>query len=159
MSCANTTESDRPQLIELIRELQQFESALFDRLKPSEDIGGWYVDNILADCAKCDGTILVATRNGGLLLGYAVLHANQTSKKYPDEIDYTYAHIEELAVTEPERGTGLGRRLLSKCEEIARASGAPWLRIGVLSNNVRAQRMYEKFGFAPLYQRLEKPLT
>ncbi|MHA1570915.1 MAG: hypothetical protein ACTSWM_03765, partial [Alphaproteobacteria bacterium] len=69
------TEGDRPQLIELIRELQQFETDLFDRLKPPEDIGGWYVDHILGDCAKYDGTILVAARQDQLL-GFAVWLAN-----------------------------------------------------------------------------------
>ncbi len=149
--------SDRPQLIQLIRELQRFETDLFDRLKPPEDLGDTYLDNLLADCAKYDGVILVATRDDRLL-GYAVLHTTATSQNEPDEVDYTYANVHELAVTQAERNAGLGTRLLTKCEEIARANNVKWLRVGVLSGNARALHTYEKFGFTTLYRRLEKTL-
>ncbi len=149
--------ADRPQLIGLIRELQEFESDLFDRLKPPQELGGDYLDNILAECARHDGVILVAARDNDLL-GFAAVLTAVTSAKDTDEIDYTYAYVSELVVTEAERGAGLGTRLLDKCEEIARGRDVKWLRISVLADNARAVRTYQKFGFRLLRHRMEKPL-
>ncbi len=149
---------DRPQLIELVRELQHFEGTLFERMKPSAQIGDWYIDNMLADCARFAGSIFVAAQDGRLL-GYATILTALTSKHEPDEIFYTYANITDLVVTEAWRGTGLGRRLLEECERVARTARVKWLRISVLASNDRAVQTYEKFGFAPLHLRMEKHLA
>ena len=103
---------------------------------------------MLTDCAKYDGTILIAA-DGEELLAYASVLTTLTSKNFHDEILYTYANVTDLIVTKSQRGTGIGRRLLENCEEIARAAGVKWLRITVLADNTRAVQTYKKFGFAP----------
>ncbi len=96
--------------------------------------------------------------DGAALLGYAVILTEVSSEDQPDEIDYTYAYIQDLAVSAPARGRGLGSRLLARCEEIAREAGAKWLRVSVLSANDPAVGAYRKAGFGSLLLEMEKPL-
>ncbi|RCS76728.1 GNAT family N-acetyltransferase [Brachybacterium alimentarium] len=53
-----------------------------------------------------------------------------------------------IAVEESTRGTGVGRLLLSRLIEVARQSGVKRLSLHVNRENIRAQRLYEQFGFA-----------
>lgn len=153
----NYREADRPALIGLVRELQAAECAVYDRLKPPEEIGDWYIDMLLADCARSAGKILVAEIDGALV-GYAAVLTAVSSKDDADEIDYTYAYIKDLAVTAGRRGQGLGALLMAEAEALARAAGARWLRVSVLARNAAAVRLYEKAGFAPFVTTLEMTL-
>ncbi|KAJ1468938.1 acyl-CoA N-acyltransferase [Baffinella frigidus] len=56
------------------------------------------------------------------------------------------AYIESMAVLDGNRGTGLGKEMLSWCEKRAREQGAAVLTLGVINGNP-AQRLYERFGF------------
>ncbi len=124
--------SDEAQVVELVRELQAHESGVYDRMKPVDEIGPWYVDKMKADVAKHRGKILVAEK-GKKLLGCASLLTEVTSVDDPDEILYSYAYIGDLAVTMSHRGQGVGRALIEECEKIAKAAGQKWLRLGVIA--------------------------
>ena len=150
---------DRDAVIELVRELQIAEGKIYDRMKPPEAMGDWYLDDLLDSCEKQKGQIYVADQLGAVV-GYAVVLAEVPSDEVsPDEISYLYAFITDVAVTESLRGQGIGKALLQKCETFARGHKAKWLRIGVLVNNRQAVRSYEKAGYVPLTMELEKPLT
>ena len=148
---------DRPALLALIRELQVAEAEVYDRMKPPDAIGDWYVDSLLDSCRRQRGRILVATENGAPV-GYAVILTEVSSAGALDEVDYTYAHVQDLAVTAAARGRGIGALLLARCEEIARDAGARWLRISVLAGNAGAERVYRRSGFTPLILKMEKRL-
>ena len=149
---------DRDAVIELVRELQIAEAKVYDRMKPPEAIGDWYIDGLLDNCAKQKGQIFLADQ-AGMPVGYAAVMAEVPSEDIsPDEIPYLYAFIMDLLVSEHLRGQGIGRLLLEKCEAYARSYDAKWLRIGVLVNNEAAVRAYKGAGFAPLTMELEKPL-
>ena len=148
---------DRAAVIALVRELQTYEAEFYDRMKPPEEIGDWYVDGLLKYCAEQAGEILVADATGRLL-GYAAVMTAVSSQGEADEQDFFYAEVKDLVVTEAARGQGLGRRLLEACEARARAAGAQWLRIGVLADNSRALETYRRFGFRDLSVQLEKLL-
>lgn len=150
--------SDKKAVIALVRELQVAEAAYHDRMKPPEQIGGWYIEGLLETCAGNEGRLILALRDG-VPVGYAVVLAEvPSSENNPDEIDYTYAFVTDVAVTASLRGQGIGTMLLRACEEHARRHKAKWLRIGVLSKNSGAVRIYENFGFRPLTMELEKLL-
>ena len=148
---------DGPALLGLVRELQVAEGAVYDRMKPPSEIGDWYIEGLVEGCRTRKGRILVATE-GEVLLGYAVILTKVTSEDEVDEIDYTYAYVQDLAVAEPARGRGIGTQLLARCEAIARQAGVKWLRITVLSANEPAVGAYRKAGFGSLYTEMEKPL-
>jgi len=148
---------DESQVVELVRELQVHESAIYDRMKPVDQIGPWYVDKLKADVAKYKGMFLVADEDKKLL-GYASLLTEVTSADDPDEILYSYAYVGDLAVTTSHRGLGVGRALMEECEKIARAAGQKWLRLGVLAANQSAREFYGRMGLEEKILTLEKKL-
>ena len=150
-------DSDEVQVVELARELQSHESAIYDRMKPVDEIGAWYVNKLKADVAKYNGTFLVADE-GKKLLGYSSLLTNVTSADDPDEILYSYAYVGDLAVRMSHRGLGVGRALIEECEKIARGAGQKWLRLGVLAANQSARAFYDRMGLEEKILTLEKKL-
>ncbi len=150
---------DREAVIELVRELQIAEGKFYDRVKPPEDIGDWYLDGLLSSCEEQKGQIFLADESG-VPVGYAVVLAEVPSEdSNPDEVAYLYAYISDLVVSEHLRGRGIGKMLLQKCESFARHHEAKWLRIGVLANNDPAVRAYESAGFRTLTMEMEKKLV
>jgi len=66
--------------------------------------------------------------------------------------------IDQLCVTASERGHGYGRRLLDDVDERARARKADAVELSVWLFNSDAIDVYERHGFAPLWQRMSRPL-
>lgn len=50
-------------------------------------------------------------------------------------------------VAESERGKGTGRALMEWVQDYGRKKGCGWASLGVLDNNVGAQRLYESLGY------------
>lgn len=57
------------------------------------------------------------------------------------------AHLEAIVVAPNARGTGLGKRLLSRAEQSAEAQGAQSLSLHVFANNHRARALYDQQGY------------
>ncbi len=142
----------------LARELQRHQTRFYERVLPPEDIGAWYVTAILREAKRAGGELLVALVDGRVA-GYATLLAEVSSAEERDEILFLYAYIGDLVVKPRQRGKGIGGALLAECEKLARAAGRKWLRLTVLAANDAAHRVYEEFGFADQYHRMEKPLS
>ncbi len=149
---------DEAAVVGLVRSLQAHEAQYYDRGKPPAEIGAWYVEDLLAACAKSAGRFLVAER-AGEVIGYGVVLTGLTSVEERDEVVYRYAKVSDLAVAPACRGQGIGTALLVACEALAREAGVAWLRIGVLAENRGAFALYEREGFRPLGVVLEKPLA
>lgn len=67
-------------------------------------------------------------------------------------------YISDVAVDSSFEGQGVGRVLLDKAEAWAREQGCSLLTLYVFSNNSRARKIYEKFGFAEEVIKYAKPL-
>ena len=150
-------ETDTPGLIALIRELQESEVALYERMKPVADMGQWYIDLLTKKCAEDEGVILIAEENGEAL-GYAVVLTRSVEDGTADEIAYDYAYVVDLAVARHARRRGIGRLLLDDCERRAREAGRDDLRITVLALNAGAHSLYRDFGFDDLLINMRKVL-
>ena len=150
--------ADEAALVGLVRDLQRFETPIYDRLVPAEDIGAWHVELLQALCAKSKGRIRIVTR-GGAVVGYATILTDVLVDSEPGEVSYSHAYLGELFVAASERGNGVGQLLIADCEAIARAAGAKWLRISALAGNDRARRIYQAYGFREHVVTFEKPLT
>ncbi len=144
-------------LIGLIRELQAGEVTLFDRLKPSGDMGQWYIDLLKRKCAEDEGVIIIA-EEGDKALGYAVALTRSVEDGTGDEIAYDYANVVDLVVLKEARRRGIGRMLLADCERRARAAGRDDLRITVLARNEGAHALYRDLGFDDLLIDMRKIL-
>lgn len=78
---------------------------------------------------------LVVERDGRAL-GFAVLRLGREG-----------AELVAIAVLEEERGRGLGRALLTACEDAARRSGAPFLTLRTADANLAAAELFHKHGY------------
>jgi ribosomal protein S18 acetylase RimI-like enzyme len=149
--------ADAEAVIALVRELQDHEAQFYDRLKPTSEIGEWYITNLQEDTAKHEGALLVA-ETGGAIAGFASL-LTRCEASSPEEVAYTHAHIADLVVGSRFRRTGVGLALTTACEQRAKAAGQKWLRLSVLAANAEARAFYANSGFNELLIKLEKPLS
>jgi ribosomal protein S18 acetylase RimI-like enzyme len=144
-------------MLPLLRSLQAHEVLLFDRMKPVDAMGPWYLDLLKKQCHEEDGTILVADEDG-MLLGYATILTNVVEDGTGDEVAYAYAYVGDLVVDKEARGRGIGRLLLDECEHYARRAGRDEMRISVLAKNAGAREIYRRFGFDDLLIDMRKML-
>jgi ribosomal protein S18 acetylase RimI-like enzyme len=147
---------DEAALLDLVRQLQAHEGAVFDRMKPPEAIGVWYIEDLQQQCAESAGTILVA-ETGGAVVAYATI-LTKVADDSTDEVPYTYAYVGDLAVAHDRRGQGVGKAMLAACERRAREAGAKWLRINALARNTGARATYRAYGFDEYLVGFEKNL-
>jgi ribosomal protein S18 acetylase RimI-like enzyme len=152
------SEADAEAVVRLVRELQEHEARAFDRLKPPDSIGSWYLDGRIKDIQTHGGAFLVAA-DANTVAGYATLLTGLSSADEPEEVPYTYAHVSDLCVGMAFRGRGIGRALMAECERLARAAGEKWLRLGVLAGNQPARRFYADLGMEEVFVTLEKKLS
>ena len=157
MNIREFVSADTRAIVALAREIQVAKAVYFDRKKPPDEIGDWYVEGLLESCRLNAGKLLVATRDDDIC-GYASILTMVANDDAPDEIDYTYAYVQDLGVSESFRGSGIGSQLLEACEQVARRAGARWLRLDVLSDNTQAVKFYEKHALRPVYVSMEKAL-
>jgi GNAT superfamily N-acetyltransferase len=61
--------------------------------------------------------------------------------------DALECYLAELYVAPPRRGQGLGRALLQKAMDVARAQGADYMDLGTSEADVAARSLYESVGF------------
>ena len=69
-----------------------------------------------------------------------------------------HAHVSVIAVTREAEGVGVGRALMAHAEDWARAQGHTTITLSVFEGNRRAQRLYERAGYATEMRRMIKRL-
>jgi ribosomal protein S18 acetylase RimI-like enzyme len=139
-----------------IVELQDDMRRIDERLSSGESMADAYLEYLFQQCKTCLGTILVV-QSGEQLAGFVCVLA-QVPHEGLDEPPGDYAFITDLIVREPFRRRGFGAALLREAERWAAAAGATDLRIGVLSDNEDAMRLYRRVGFKPYSELLAKQL-
>lgn len=87
-------------------------------------------------------------------IGYLVLHTSSREEL----TGVSQGWIMDFGVLPGCRGKGAGLALLEAAEEHCRQQGIPYLGLAVSSHNVKALRLYEKFGFAEERKLMVKPL-
>ena len=95
----------------------------------------WRIETFAAMLGRPDTDVLVATV-AGVVVGYLVLTSGSVE-----------AELANLAVSPAHRGSGVGEALLGRSLEILRRREARRMYLAVRASNVRAARLYERFGF------------
>ena len=103
-------------------ELQAFECTIERNRVEPEAIRGVYIDYLLAECQKSDGTILVAEANGQVV-GFVCVLCRVDSEEIVEK-ECQHAYITDLVVLKPHRNTGDGSQLIQAAESLAQARGA-----------------------------------
>lgn len=101
----------------------------------------WSARILFDELAQSNRTYIVVT-NDGEILGYGGLMMIEDD-----------AHITTLAVVPGARRMRLGTRILLALVEKGLAAGARHLTLEVRATNTDAQKLYERFGFAPVGKR------
>lgn len=151
------TPADEAALIGMVLELQAYEGQWYDRVRPASEMGPWYVADLLNQCAKDQGTILIAERDGKAV-GYTVIYVGLSTAGDRDSVEYRYGRIGDLYVTESCRGAGIGHALIAECEARTRAAGVSWLTIRHDPQNLRPAQLYGRLGFRAIQVVREKKL-
>lgn len=149
-------DTDYEGLRHCVEALQDFERELVPVMPAGAAISAAYIADVLVECEKYDGSILVAIDEDNVV-GYVTIIRKKTSEDIEDG-DQEYAYIGDLLVLQGYRGLGCGRQLMASAEAIAKEAGASNLRIGVLAKNTNALDLYTSLDFKPLSLSLEKTL-
>lgn len=88
----------------------------------------------------------VVAVQGDRLVGYAGLATGAAS----DSGSGAVADVQTIAVTRDQWGTGLGGRLLAELLRAATSFECAEVMLECRVDNVRAQKLYERFGFEPV---------
>jgi len=107
--------------------------------------------------AKGSADVLVAVA-GAALIGVCIGYENQSGDQSLTQEARRSGYISDLVVDTAWRGKGVGRSLLEAMFDRFRARGLKVSRIGAISENLGAIRLYQEMGFKPVSIALEKPL-
>lgn len=81
----------------------------------------------------------------GSMIGYAKLHEHSTEDCVADNDPI---ELGRLYILKDFHGRGIAEKLMNECFEIARRKNYRTMWLGVWEHNFRAQKFYEKLGFA-----------
>ena len=101
--------------------------------------------SVAAWIADPNETVWVAEDEAGALIAYA--QAGRNTLPHPDAAP-THGELKRIYVARAAQGSGLGRALLKLALNRLDPDGAATVWIGVWSGNLKAQRLYSRYGFA-----------
>lgn len=116
-----------------------------------------YLNELLAECERYQGALLVAQRSDRGVVGFAAVLAWTPALQPWDGVAHE-ARLMDLYVQPGERQSGIGAQLMEHVEAFARARGARWLRTSVFAKNPAALGFYRRLGFEALEVTLERDL-
>jgi ribosomal protein S18 acetylase RimI-like enzyme len=148
--------TDRDGLYRCVECIQDFERRLVPSMPKGSEICTAYVADVLNQCARYEGKILVAVEDSEII-GYASIYTKMVSDEIEDS-DEEFSYIGDLLVLDEYRGRGHGRELLRVAEGYAARAGTKTIRIGVLAANKSAVNLYRSMEYEPLAIQLEKNL-
>ncbi|NKX44753.1 GNAT family N-acetyltransferase [Roseicyclus persicicus] len=113
----------------------------------ARDVGDPYrMDDAVLARALGRGTAAVLAEAGGAPVGVAVYVVFPSTTR-----GRMGAFVTDLWVAEGQRGTGLGRRLLTRVRDrVAAEWGATFLRLNYFADNPGAVAFYTRLGFRPM---------
>jgi GNAT superfamily N-acetyltransferase len=128
------TPADLATLLPMVRDLHEHEG----------------IRGTLADVRNAVGRLLAEPQRGRILLaGDAGLATGYVAVCFGYSIEFhgVDAFVDELYVLPPERGQGLGQKLLDAAEALCRAEGVVALHLEVDHANPKAHALYQRKGF------------
>ncbi len=138
--------ADRPALVGLMAELQEFERALQPDRAPAALCADDHFAWLERTTATHDGFVLVAER-GGAVVGFLVGWVETEGGTYVVAPERRFGLVSDLAVTAAARRHGIGRALLAAAESHFRAAGLARVKLALLTGNDPAHAFYRARGY------------
>lgn len=149
-------EADREAVTALLLQLAAWEAGLSSTRASGRETALALLESDSAQTQGQGGAQFVAER-AGTCLGYLALRLGRTGPYVHEELR-EHVLIENIVVSEQERGTGIGQMLLAQAERFARQRGCRALQLGALTGNDPALRAYRRAGFEPVSYEMIKRL-
>lgn len=118
----------------------------FGHLYRAEDLAAFLLNHSeegWKEQLSCPGQVTRIAETNAAAVGYARIGP----VKLPVEIEGPSIELHQLYVLKPWHGSGVARALMSWVLDEARNRGAVTLYLSVYSDNHRARRFYERYGF------------
>jgi len=152
------TVADVPAIKVLLAQLQAVELALQPKRKSQPEVAAeelWAEGQKMVDEGK--GVVLVAEQ-GGVLVGVGIGYETVSGDLSVTLEARRTGYISDLVVHESWRGKGIGSDLLNGLMARFRARGLHTARIGAITENAGAIKLYEQIGFKHVSVAMERPL-
>ena len=138
ISCVNfAVAGDRAALVTLLN------AYALDPMGGGEPLADEVQVQLCSRLAEVPGAVALLAWEGDEAIGVATAFAGFSTFAAKPLLS-----VHDLAVLPTHRGRGIGQALLGALEQIARERGCCKMTLEVLSNNLRAQASYRRFGFA-----------
>lgn len=146
--------SDRPNLLEAVAELQNYERELHETRLPGEQIADAYTRWMLSS-ADGGGLVLVA-EDGNEFLGFAAGWIEHEENVAETSDSNRFGFVSDICILSKYRGKRIAKQLLEAIIAHFDSAGVTRVRVGVLAVNRSARLAYERAGFQPyemIYER------
>ena len=110
------------------------------------------------DLLKREDVYIFVADGDGEVLGYAIAFYNDFSgdrAKFPSN----YLDLDDLCVSDRCRQGGIGKALMNRVEEQAKALGCDKIELNVWNFKGNALKFYEKCGYDSVYTKMEKKIV
>jgi GNAT superfamily N-acetyltransferase len=143
-------ERDGEQIVRLYLQLKKHHAELAPGMQRYESEDDVWRDHALAELRRGDRWFYIALSSDDVL-GFVKF-------VFEERLWGVSCEVETLVVDESARGAGVGAKLMSRAEEVAREQGALGMRVNVLPGNRDGRGFYERDGYRPLAIRYGKAL-
>ncbi len=147
---------DAPIALRFVMALQKYERDFEPDRRTDASVAEEYLAILRKQAAK-NGQVFIAQSENGEALGWAVIYEDE-AELYVVAEERIFGRLTELYVAPEARGKGVGRALITACEDWARARGLKHIVIGALSENALAIAAYQASGYVPYVSLLRKYL-
>ena len=142
---------DLEAILDLWEELMHHHARLDPRFQPAEDARDVFRETMLEWIKDEVRRVLVAAKDDGELVGYAVAVIAENPPIY--ELRH-YAHVSDICVAPIWRRRGLGRRLFAALRTWFLQRGVGVVRVSVAALNLDSLAFWRKMGFRDHTHRL-----
>lgn len=147
-------EKDAPRVLELLKEIVKLHNAgrpdIFSGENPKYDIPA-----LLRKFQNPQESIFVSVDENDVVNGYVMCVLEEKDDPFFTQRPYRTLYVDDLCVDKNARGGGIGKALMERAKEDARARGCYNLDLNVWACNTDAIRFYEKIGMQKQRQYME----
>ena len=149
--------SDRPNLLNAVAELQNYERELHEARLPGEQIADAYTRWMLSG-AEGSGLVLLA-ENADEFVGFAAAWIEQVENVAETSDSNRFGFISDICILSKYRGKRIANQLLEAIISHFDSAGITRVRVGVLAANRSARLAYERAGFQAYEMIYEKTIA